>query len=206
LDVELAQALAEELGVTAEFVYFGYDGLYDALATGQVDILLSALVVVPERTRDFAYSQSYFNAGEILIVRETEQAISGMETLDGRLLAVELGALGHVEATAWAHQLPNLRIQPHDSVEAALAAVAAGEADAALVDAVNGRLYLAQQAAVAQPGQTRLIRLPEPVTVEPFALVLRIEDETLLEKVNEALDELTRSGQLAQIIMRWLGP
>ena len=36
LDVDLADAVARELGLTTEFVYFGYDGLYDALATEQV--------------------------------------------------------------------------------------------------------------------------------------------------------------------------
>jgi polar amino acid transport system substrate-binding protein len=205
LDVDLAHALAEDLGLKPEFVHFGYDGLYDALATGQVDVLISALVVVPERTRDFAYSQSYFNAGEILIVPQSEQTLTGMEDLNGRILAVELGALGHVEATAWARQLPDLTVQTYDSVDAALNAVATEEADAGLVDAVNGRLYLAQQAA-APPDQNFLNRLPEPVTVEPYALVVRIDDQMLLEKLDQSLGKLITSSQLEIIVKRWLGP
>lgn len=204
LDVDLAQALAEDLGLTAEFTYFGYDGLYDALTTGQVDVLLSALVVAPERTDDVAYSQSYFNAGEILIIPKGEQGINGMDDLDGRTLAVELGALGHVEATTWAQQLPDMTIQTYESVTAALDAVASGEADAGLVDGVNGRLYLAEQ--TAAPNHQTLIRLPEPVTVEPYALVVRIDDETLLKRVNQSLDNLASSGELESIIERWLGP
>jgi polar amino acid transport system substrate-binding protein len=205
LDVDLAHALAEDLGLKPEFVHFGYDGLYDALATGQVDVLISALVVVPERTRDFAYSQSYFNAGEILVVRQDEQMITGMEDLNGRTLAVELGALGHVEATAWTRQLPDLTVQTYESVDAALRAVATGEADAALVDAVNGRLYLAQQAAAPPPGQNLLARLPEPVTIEPYALVVRIDDQMLLERLDQSLSKLIASGQLEIIVKRWLG-
>jgi len=206
LDVDLAHALADDLGVTPEFTYFGYDGLYDALATGQVDVLISALVVVPERTRDVAYSQSYFNAGEILVVPETEtQAISDLEDLNGRTLAVELGALGHVEAISWSRQLPDLTIQTFDSVDAALAAVAAGKADAGLVEAVNGRLYLAQQTAEPSPGQNPLTRLAEPVTVEPYALVVRIEDQMLLERLNQSLTALITSGRLETIVEHWLG-
>jgi ABC-type amino acid transport substrate-binding protein len=184
------------LGLQAEFVYFGYDGLYDALATKQVDILLSALVIIPERRRDFDYSEPYFNAGEILIVSSAEEDIEEMEDLDGRRLAVELGAQGHVQASQWAKRLRDLEVLPYGSAAEALDAVASGEADAGLVDSISGRLYLKEQ--------PQLSRIAQPVTVEPYAIVVRIEDEMLLVKVNEALNAIATSGQLDQIIARWI--
>ena len=201
LDVDLARALAAELGLQTEFVYFGYDGLYDALATGQVDVLISALVVTPGRTRDFAYSKPYYNAGEILIVPSEDNQNKEMADLSSHILAVELGAQGHVEASQWAKRLRDLTIKPYTSVDEAVAAVAAGEADAALVDSISGRLFLANQS----PDQRRLQQIANPVTVEPFAMVVRIEDETLLAKLDEALATLTGSGELEQIVQRWLG-
>jgi polar amino acid transport system substrate-binding protein len=200
LDVDLAKALASELGIGTEFVYFGYDGLYDALATKQVDVLLSALVIMPERRRDFDYSEPYFNAGEILVVSSEENSISEMGDLDGRRLAVELGAQGHVEAIQWAKRLGDLEILPYGSSGEALEAVATGQADAGLVDSISGRLFLSEQ----MPDQPQLKRLDKPVTVEPYALVVRIEDEMLLVNLNEALNTLTTTGQLDQIIARWL--
>jgi polar amino acid transport system substrate-binding protein len=196
LDVDLAQAIAADLGLRTEFVYFGYDGLYDALATEQVDVLISALAIAPERTRDFAYSEPYFNAGEILIVAQSETEIAGMADLNGRILAVELGALGHVEANTWANRLANLTVLPFGSAEEAVTAVAEGQADAALIDAVSGRLALQEH--------PDLQRLPDPVTVEPFALVVRIDDELLLENLNQSLNNLNESGQLQRIIENWL--
>lgn len=196
LDIDLAQAIAAELGLEAEFVYFGYDGLYDALATEQVDVLLSALVIAPERTRDFAYSEPYFNAGEILIVPQGETEIAGMADLNGRTLAVELGALGHVEANTWANQLADLTVLPLGSAEEAVTAVTTGQADAVLIDAISGRLALQNQ-----PG---LKHLPDPVTIEPFAIVVRIGDELLLENLNNSLQELNESGQLQTITNKWL--
>ncbi len=201
LDVDLANALAGELGLRSEFVYFGYDGLYDALSTDQVDVLISALVIVPGRMRDFAYSAPYFNAGEILIIPAESGDISGMTDLDGRVLAVELGAQGHVEGTQWAKKLADLTIQPYGSAGEALTAVSSRQVDAALVDNISGRLYLSEQ----PTDQVPLKLVSPPVTVEPYALVVRIEDKMLLEKINEALDSLTTSGQLDLIIQRWLG-
>ncbi len=195
LDVDLAQALAADLGVEAEFVYFGFDGLYDALATEQVDVLLSALVIAPERSRDFAFSTPYFNAGQVLIVPAGNEKIGEMADLSGRTLAVELGALGHVEATTWAKRLPDLAVRPYTTSDEALAAVLANEADATLVDAISGRLYLKEQPQ---------LKIVQEVTVEPFALVVRIEDEQLLTQLNTSLENLRQSGELEAIIGKWL--
>lgn len=198
LDVDLAKAIAADLGVDVQFVYFGYDGLYDALATGQVDVLISALVIIPERTRDFSYSEPYFDAGEILIVPADNETISTMADLEGRTLAVELGSLGHVEATEWAKRVENLEILTFSTADEAMTAVQQSTADAALTDAINGRLYLRNH--------DGLKRLPESVTVEPFALVVRSEDEQLLTVLNQSLATLQQSGQLDQIEAHWLGP
>lgn len=197
LDVDLAQAIADDLGLEVEFVLFGYDGLYDALTTEQVDVLISALVILPERTEDVAYSEPYFNAGEILIVPAENDTIQEMADLDGRTLTVELGARGHVEATTWERRLPDLTVQPAPTADEALTAVAEGRADATLIDAISGRLFLMDH--------PELKRVAEPVTVEPFALVVRIEDEQLLEELNQSLENLGQSGQLQEIITNWLG-
>lgn len=197
LDVDLAHALAANLGLEAQFVYFGYDGLYDALTTGQVDVLLSALVIQPERTRDVAYSEPYFNAGEILLIPAGSQTVQTMADMNGRTLAVELGALGHVEATRWARQLPEMQILPLGSVDEAAMAVVDGRAAAALVDAVGGRLFVKQH--------PQLMRVPEPVTVEPYALVVRSEDQQLLARLDTALAALQASGELNEVVGAWLG-
>ena len=201
LDVDLANALADELGLRTEYVYFGYDGLYDALATEQVDVLISALAITPGRTRDFAYSEPYFNAGEVLITTAENDGISGMADLGSHVLAVELGAQGHVEGSQWAKRVSGLTIRPYSSADEALSAVAAGEADAALVDHIGGRLFLAKQ----KDAQIPLRLISPPVTVEPYAVVARIEDEMLLKKIDEALESLTSSGRLDLIIQHWLG-
>lgn len=196
IDVDLARAIGDELGLEVSFVYFGFDGLYDALATEQVDALISALVVRIEQTEDFAYSEPYFNAGQILVVAREKAGVEAMADLEGRTLSVELGAQGHVVATEWERRLRNLTIEPQNSPQEALDAVAQGAADAALVDAISGRLYLAQHEEVKQGG--------EAVTVEPFAVVVRKEDERLLEEIDGALAALEERGQIEEIVQRWM--
>lgn len=200
IDVGLAHALAKDLGVEAQFSYFGYDGLYDALTTGQVDVLISALVVMPERTKDIAYSSPYFDAGLILVIQPADDEIANMGDLNGKSLAVELGALGHVIALDWQRKMGGLVIQPHDDVAEALLAVSTGDAQAALVDSVSGRLYLRDQVTDASP----LKIVEEPVTSEPYAIAVRIDDRILLSEINESLSHLIGNGSLQGIIDRHL--
>jgi len=197
LDADLARAIAADLGLTAQFTYFGFDGLYDALDTEQVDVLISAMVVAPHRMKDFAYSDPYFNAGQLLVVPAGETAVEEMQDLRGRTAAVELGSPGHMAANQWQRRVPDLTVNRYDTPDDALDAVASGRADAAVVDGISVRLYLAANDTVQVTG--------EPVTVEPYAMVVRIEDKVLLEKLNESLDRLQTDGRLDEMISRWLG-
>lgn len=194
LDVELANILAADLGLTAQFTSFGYDGLYAALETEQVDVLISALVIQEEKMADFAYSEPYFNAGQMLIV-PAGSPITTIEELSGRSLAVELGAEGHVLAVRYTRRLPNLTVQTYPTANEALGSVVSGRDSAAIVDAISAKMYPAG-----------ITIAPTPLTVEPFALVVRIDDRELLQHLNNSLANLVQSGQLTTLTDKWLQP
>ena len=202
IDIDLGRALAADLGLEPRFTFFGYDGLYDALTTGQVDVLLSALVIMPERTKDIAYTTPYFDAGLILIIPGDTLHINGMDDLDRRTIAVELGALSHVEALEWQRKLNRLTVHTYPEVQEVIRAVADGNDDAALVDSIGGRQLLNSQ----EFADSDLAYLPNPVQSEPFALAVRIEDRKLLSQLNAALTLLIDDGRLQNIIENHLGP
>ena len=196
-DVALAQELSQRLGVEVQFVAnLPYDGLYDALAVDRVDVVISALVVNPARTADFAYSTPYFDAGQVLVVREGESGIEKMTDLGGRTLAVEFGTQGDLEARNWARRLSGLTVVQHQTAAEALAAVAAGEADAALVDHVSS---LAETSA-----GSGLVIVGQPVVGEPYAVAVRRDSQRLLRAINEALAEMEADGTMEALVERWM--
>ena len=69
-DIDVAHAIAAELGVQARFDNLSYDTLYDALAVRRVDVLISMIVAEKERTMDVSYSPAYYDAGQVLVVAE----------------------------------------------------------------------------------------------------------------------------------------
>ncbi len=195
-DVDLGRAIAARLGLRAEFINLGYDGLYDALAADQVDILISGLVIDPMRMDDFAYTEPYFNAGQVLVVRRDGPSPQGMSDLAGMRLAVELGSAGDVEARRWARRLPGLEVQTWMDPLGALAAVEAGQADVALVDAISARMALRGRPVLRISG--------DPVTYEPYAVVTRRRSQTLFEVIERTLGELSADGTVGRLLERWL--
>ena len=119
-----------------------------------------------------------------------------MADLDGGLLAVELGSEGHLQALQWQKKLADLRLITLPTADDAMWLVLQGEAGAALVDQVSGRLYKQRFPA--------LDLVAEPVTLEPYAAVLRKEDRALSAAVDSALIKLQEDGRLDTITMRWL--
>ncbi len=197
LDVDLGRELAGRLAVEPSFVLVGYDGLYDALAVGRTDLLISALAVEPGRTEDVAYSTSYFDAGLVLVVPSNRmQELAGMRDLDGRTVAVEYATEADAEARRWSRRLGDLTVLPLPTADDALAAVLGGTADAALVDGISARLYTREQ--------PDLTLSPELVTSQPYAVVVRAEDRSLLRAVNAALEQMAGERRLEAMLERWL--
>ncbi len=202
IDIDLGRALAAELGLEPQFSHFGYDGLYDALTTGQVDVLISALVIAPERTKDISYTDPYFDAGLFLFFPADGRIAEDVGDLSDASIAVELGSLGHVEALDRQKQVDNLTVLPFENVAEAMAAATEGKADAALVDYVSGRLFLRDH----PTEELQMTFAPIPDASEPYALAVRIDDEMLLSEINTALARLSASGRLEAIIEQHLGP
>ncbi len=223
-DVDLAREIGRRLGVEVQFVAnLPYDGLYDALAVGRVDVVISALVVNPVRMADFAYSTSYFDAGQVLVVREDSEHHGGakdfekasMAALNGHTLAVEFGTRGDQEARKWARSLRDLTVMPYQTAGEALAAVARGEADVALVDhvsalaAVGDRTDVADRATPAADVEdlksTRLHIVGEPIVEKPYAVAVHRESQHLLQAIDKALAGMKADSTMSDLVARWLG-
>jgi ABC-type amino acid transport substrate-binding protein len=201
-------------GIEVQFVAnLPYDGLYDALAVGRVDVVISALVVNPARMADFAYSIPYFDAGQVLVVRAVgtrieepgPEPVAEMTDLGGRTRAVEFGTLGDLEARKWARRLSDLTVVPYQTAAEALAAVAAREADAALVDHVSALAATTRTLRVSEdPKGFELAIVGDPIIEEPYAVAVHRGSRHLLRAINRALAEMQADGSLEALTGRWL--
>lgn len=194
-DVDLARALAERWGVEVQFVPISFDGLIDGLLAEQYDVIISAYPYDPRLTQDVAYSEPYFIAGQVLVTRDDNATVTGLEDLAGRRLAVEWGSGGDLEARRLAHELSELGIVPLETPTAALDAVREGRADIALVDAVSAYGYVGERGDVHIVGK--------PLTDERYIIVVRPDSQRLLKETDAALADFREAGLFQQLRARW---
>jgi polar amino acid transport system substrate-binding protein len=193
-DVDLARRIGEILGVEVHFVSVGRDGFYDALAARKVDIIISALPYDASQTQDVLYSPEYFDAGQVLLVREDEARIKNSGDLDGTEVGVELGSAAHMEVEHRARR-SDIRLVFYASPEEAMQALLDGEVDAAVADSVAAYGFQRQQDGIRKAGKS--------LTQEAYVTAVRIDSFILSAKVNEALSKLSQEEFLKSLSATW---
>jgi len=107
IEPDIARELGRRLGVETSILIMGYDGLYDALYTGEVDLILAGLRADPLFAGWVHYTAPYFDAGQVLVARR-DAPYQDMAALDGKTLAVEIASLGDQTAQRWQRRLDRL--------------------------------------------------------------------------------------------------
>ncbi|HMR64213.1 MAG TPA: transporter substrate-binding domain-containing protein [Anaerolineae bacterium] len=193
LDVDLARAIAADLGVEVEIVNIGFDGLYDALLARRVDLVISGLPYDPRWTEDVAYTRNYFNAGQVLVTRRDDLTLQHVEDLSDQTLAIEWGSQAEMEARRLRQTRPQLDLVRQATAAEAIEALLTGQTEAAVVDGVS--------AVGALP---RGLRIVTYLTDEWYAAAVHIESQDLLAAVNDSLVRLEERGELAKMQAKWL--
>jgi ABC-type amino acid transport substrate-binding protein len=197
LDVDLAHAISSRWGIKTEIVSLGFDELVDAVAAHRVDAAISAMPIQPERTEEVRFSDPYVQAGVVLAVMKGS-LLAGPADLGGRRVAVEWGSQGEAAARRLLDDAEiKFELLPAETVAAALDALVAGEADAAIVDAIS----LATYSRISQLDQAG-----DPLVSDPYVIVVAAGAPDLLKAVNDALRALETDGTLDSIRARWLQP
>jgi polar amino acid transport system substrate-binding protein len=201
LDVDIANEIARRLGKRAEFVVAGYDSLYDVLRAGQADATISALPIDPGKFGLWAYSEPYFEAGQVMITKparsEPETLIHNPpnQTWQVSSLAVEYGSDADAAARYLARRRAGVAIKYTQSAVDALKAVDNRWVEAAIVDGVS-----AQQLLPKYPE----LQITEQVTSDPYAIAVWGESIRLREEINAQLVEMKQDGTLQRIVEEWM--
>lgn len=194
-DANLARAIAADLGVSVEFVPLALDTLYDALASDKVDVLISALPFIYEKQKDVRYSQPYYQAGQVLLVRADDSGIASVRDLASKKVGVELGSNADTEARRIARtsvrdiSVLSLYHSPQETMDA----LANRQLDAAITDTASAHAYLKSH-------PKTLVLLSPPLTDEPYVVVMPFRANALAESIVATIGRLRASGQLAQMM------
>ena len=195
-DVDLGIELALRWGVTPQFTNLHFDALYDALKTGKFDLIISALPYDRTMTRDVLYSQSYFDAGHVLLARGDNVHLLSFADLAGGSVSVELGSEAHQLVRQLSRDRGlSVEVLAQREWDAAAALLTDGKVDALVCDMVTARGLL------KRGEELRLVG--PPLTDEPYVIAASRDSLVLMAEVNAALQEWRTNGLLQDLQRRW---
>lgn len=186
VDVEIAKAIAAEMGVELEVVDMDFDGIIIAVQSGKGDLGIAGMTNTEERSQTVDFSVNYVDSLQMIIVPEGS-AITGPADLSGKTVGVQMGTTGDLFVTDSA---TGVNVQRYKTGPDAGAELAAGKLDAVVIDAGP-----AAQIAKANPG---LVVLETPATDEPeqYAIAIAKGNEDLKTLVDSVLEKLIADGQI----------
>ena len=195
-DVEVANAIAEKLGVKVNFIEGEWDGLLAGLDAGRYDIMVNGVGITPDREEKYNFSTPYAYNRTAVIVRGDYDEISSMEDLNGKKTANTISSTYATQAEAYGAEVTGV-----DDLNQTIELLLAGRIDATLNAEVTFFDYLK-----AHPDANVKIAAYSD-EVEQVAIPVRKSDDTttLLSAINDALAEMDKDGTLASLSEKYFG-
>jgi len=197
MDIDLANAMAEGLGVAVEFVRMPFAELLPGLEAGQADMVISGMTITPDRNRKVAFVGPYYVSGKGILA--LEQRYAELQDADGlNAPDVTVTTLKDSTSQRFAEKLmPKAKLIPAASYDEAIALVLQKKADVMVAD-----LPFCAYAAYRYQDKG-LSAGKSPLTFEPLGIAMA-EDTLLINWVRNFLNTLQGTGQLKKIHAKWL--
>ena len=195
-EVDFANALAEELGVKAEFQPTKWDGILAALESKRLDVVINQVTISDERKQKYDFSTPYTVSGIQALTRKADaDSIKTPADLAGKKVGVGLGT----NYEQWLKEnVPQADIRTYDDDPTKFQDLNVGRIDVILVD------RLAAFEMVEKTGD-RLAVAGDAFSRQESGIALRKGNPQLLAAIDAAIAKLRADGTLKQLSEKWFG-
>jgi len=196
--VDVVKAIAQEAGIQVQFVNTPWEGIFNALAQGDRDMVVSAVTITEERKQTMDFSAPYFDAQQLIAVKGNSK-VTGFNDLKKLKVGVQTGTTGD-EAVTKLQGKNSTNIKRFESTPLALQELQAGGVDAVVAD--NGVVvhYVANNSASA----FKTVSDPS-FAPEQYGIAVKKGNTELLSKLNQGLSAIQANGVYDKIYTSYFG-
>jgi polar amino acid transport system substrate-binding protein len=197
-DYEVWNEICRQLNCVAVYTEAAWDGMIQAVASGQFDAAADGITINAERAEIVDFSDAYIGVDQRLLVRKDETRIDSIEDIvadESLRLGTQTGTTNYATAETY---LPAERISAFDTFPFVIQALVAGDIDAVIIDETAGLGYLGQNADA--------LKLVGPSMSSDQLGFIFPKGSDLVDPVNQALKALTDNGWMAPVNLKYFGP
>ncbi|HPS87575.1 MAG TPA: ABC transporter substrate-binding protein [Spirochaetota bacterium] len=195
-DIDLASAVAAELGLKAKIVDSEWKGLLGGLAKGDFDALVTCMSKRETANNNVNMSDVYYELQDVIVVRKDRADINKREDLNGKIIGVQLGS-GSEQVVDAMKDSKFKSIKRYEYNPEAFIDLKNKRSDAVIV----GYAYAVNQLK-KEPGIYRVIFAD--LEKAEIVIIMKKGDDELTEKVNKALAAIRKNGKYDEICAKWL--
>ncbi len=192
IDVEIAGAIAEQLGLELEIEDIAFDSIIPEIVSGKADIGAAGMTVTEDRKQNVDFSDTYAHATQVIIVKEDSE-IKGSADLAGKVMGVQQGTTGDIYVS---DDSSVAAVERYAKGMEAVQALAQGKVDAVVIDGEPAKQYIKEVEG--------LKIIDESYTDEDYAIAIKKGNTAMVEAVNKALAELKSEGKLDEIVAKYI--
>ena len=199
VDIDLAKAVCDKLGMTFEAKPIDWDAKDMELATGKITCIWNGLTITDERLENYEMSRPYMENDQVIVVMN-DSDINAKADLAGRIVAAQKDSSGleALMADEICASIQDGTPKEYADYVTALGDLELGRCDAIVMDSIVADYYI-----TANQKDMRL--LDETMAAEEYGIGFKKGDTALLEAVENALSELAAEGTVAEISQKWFG-
>ena len=191
-DIDIAQAIADELGVELEVKDMDFDGLIPALSTGKVDMSIAGMNPTEERKQSVDFTDIYYTQKDALVIKsEDAENIQSENDLKKASLATQKAT---IQETYLLENFPDAEIQSVPKLNTAILSLVTGKVDAVLMVETVAKQYVEQNEGLEIAG------FDVASTPNESAIAVAKDNKDFLDAVNDILDEMKESGQIEELM------
>ena len=194
-DVDIAKAIAKELGVQVEFQNYAFAGLIPALQANKIDMVLAGMTATEKRKETVDFSDPYFISGLGILVSKSVPNVKKPEDLDkpGYVIGVSMGTTGDQAAT---RIFKTATVKKFDGSVLAGLEVINGKAQAVIHDTPWVAIY-------QRRNKDTTYAVLEPFTTEPLGIAVPKGNPDLVAWLNAFLKKYKESGEYKKAYAYW---
>lgn len=198
-DLELAQAIADDLGLELKIENVDFDTIVPGVASGtKYDIGIAAITATPEREKEVGFTDSYYMDDQAIVTMADNTEITGDNYADalnaeGVKIAVQSGSTAEAFAK---ENFPNAELVPFKNATDCFAAVQSSQANAL----VTNRSVAAQLVATSFSNEQVIKQIS---TGEEYAIAVNKDNTALLDALNDSIAKLTEDGTVDELMTKY---